>query len=79
MPTKKYVDIKFNDLSIIKNTDHVDFNDQNLDNVEWNKVNSFPTIPKHLTAKTYVDIAIFDGVNEHLLLRLHPDEKLNLD
>ena len=79
LPTKNYVDNKFNDPSIIKNTDHVDFNDKTVDNVNWVKVNSFPTTPEVLTAKIYVDNATFDGVNEHSLLRLHPDEKLNLD
>ena len=79
LPTKNYVDNKFDDPSIIKNTDHVDFNNKILDNVHSIKVNSFPTIPEHLTAKIYVDNAIFDGVNECSLLRLHPDEKLNLD
>ena len=79
MPTRNYVDIKFNDPSIIKNTDHVDFIDKILDNVKWIRVNNYPTIPEHLTARVEVDNAIFDGVNEHSLLRLHPDEKLNLD
>ena len=68
LPTKNYVDSKFNDPSIIKNTDHVDFNDKNLDNAKRINVNKSPTIPEHLTAKIYVDNAIFDGVNEHSLL-----------
>ena len=79
VPTKNCVDRQFNDPSIIKNTDNVDFSDKILDNVKWIKVNSFPTIPEYLTAKIFVNNAIFDGVNEHSLLRLHPDEKLNLD
>ena len=68
VPTKNYKDIKFKNPSIIKNLDHVDFNDKNVDNVEWIKVNSFPTIPEHLTAKIYFDNTTFDGVNEHSLL-----------
>ena len=32
---KNYVDDKFNDQSLIKNTDHVDFNDKNLKNVHY--------------------------------------------
>ena len=40
LPTKNYVDMKFNDSSIIKNTDHVDFNDKILDNVHSIKINS---------------------------------------
>ena len=35
--TKSYVDKKFIDPSIMKNTAHVDFNDKNLDNVEFKK------------------------------------------
>ena len=58
--TKKYVDNKFNDPSIIKNTTHVDFNDKNLDNVRFVKVNSMPAVGEHLTAKYYVDNAISD-------------------
>ena len=79
VPTKNYVDNKFRDPSTIKIRDHVDFNDKILDNFRWIKVNSFPTIAEHLTAEIYVDNAIFDGVNEQSLLRLDPEEKLNLD
>ena len=39
LPTKKYVDNKFIVPSIIKNTDHVDFNDKNLDIVSSMNVN----------------------------------------
>ena len=74
--SKQYVDIKFNDSSIIKNTAHVDFNDKNLDNVRFVKVNSMPAVGEHLTAKYYVDKTISDRVNEQSLLRLDPDEKL---
>ena len=58
IPTKNYVDNKFNDSSIIKNTDHVDFNDNILDNVHSIKITSFPTLEEHLTPKIYVDNAI---------------------
>ena len=37
--SKIYVDIKFNDPSIIKNTYHVDFIYKHLDNVHFIKVN----------------------------------------
>ena len=77
--SKNYVDNKFNDSSIIKNTTHIDFNDKNLDNVHSIKVNSFPTLEEQLTPKIYVNQAITDGVNEPSLLRLEPQEKLNLD
>ena len=55
LPTKNYVDNKFNDPSIIKNTDHVDFNDKISDNVHSIKVNSYPTLDAQLTSKFYVD------------------------
>ena len=79
LPTKSYVDNKFDDPSLFKNTDHVDFNNKNLDNVHSVKVNSFPTFEEQLTPKIYVDNAIFDGVKEQSQLRLDPEEKLNLD
>ena len=47
--SKNYIDNKLNDPSIIKNTDHVDFIDKNLDNVRSIKVNSVPTIEEHFT------------------------------
>ena len=75
IPTKNYVDNKFNDLSIIKNTNHVDFNDKNIDNVGLIKRNKMPAFPEYLTPKIYVHYAI----SESPLLGLDPDEKLNLD
>ena len=77
--SKSYVDNKFNDPSIMKNTYHVDFNDKNLDNVHSIKVNSFPTLEEQLTPKIYVDKAFSDGVDNSSLLRLDPDEKLKPD
>ena len=78
MLVENYVDDKFNDPSIIKNTDHVDFNDKDPNNVRCFKVNSIPTLEEHLTPKIYADQAIFDGVDKSSLLGLDPDEKLNL-
>ena len=75
LPTKNYVDNKFNDSSIIKNIDNIDFNDKDVDNVGWIKVNKWPRDGEHLTPKVYVDNAI----HESSLLRLHRDEKLKLD
>ena len=77
--SKIYVDNLFNDPSIIKNTAHVDFNDKNLDNVRFVKVNSMPAVGEHLTAKYYVDTAISNSVDESSLLRLDANEKLELD
>ena len=79
LPTKSYVDNKFNDPSIIKNTAHVDFNDKNLDNVRFLEVNSMPASEEHLAAKYYVDNANRFSVDEPSLLRLDPDEKSKLD
>ena len=72
IPTKNYVDNEFNDSSIIKNTDHVDFNDKILDNVHSIKVNSYPTLDEQLTPKFYVDHFVYDPVDEASLLRLDP-------
>ena len=40
---------------------------------------SFPAIPEHLTAKIYVDQVLSYSVDESSLLKLDPEEKLNLD
>ena len=77
IPTKNYVDNKFNDSSIIKNTDHVDFNDKNLDNVHSIKVNSYPTLDEQLTPKFYVDHFVYCRVDEGSLLRLDPKGKIH--
>ena len=77
LPTKNYVDNKFNDPSIIKNTDHVDFNNKILDNVFAIRVNSYPTIDAQLTTKFYVDNFIFNYVDEKSLLRLDPKGKIH--
>ena len=63
LPTKNYVDYKFDDPSIIRNTDHVDFNNKNLDNVGWVNVNKMPAVGEHLTRKFYVDSVIKDVVS----------------
>ena len=77
LPTKNYVDNKFNDSSIIKNTDHVDFNDKILDNVHSIKVNSYPTLDTQLSPKFYVDHFVLDCVDETSLLRLDPKGKIH--
>ena len=77
LPTKNYVDNKFNDSSIIKNTDHVDFNDKILDNVHSIKVNSYPTLDAQLTPKFYVDHFVLDNVDETSLLRLDPKSDIH--
>ena len=77
IPTKNYVDSKFNDPSIIKNTDHVDFNNKILDNVHSIKINSYPTHDHHLAPKFYVDHFVLDNVDEASLLRLDPKSDIH--
>ena len=48
--SKLSVDKNFIDPNIIKNTTFIDFNDKNLDNVQFFKGNSLPAINQHLTA-----------------------------
>ena len=77
--SKHYVDSKFNDNSIMKNTAHADFNDKNFDKNRYIKVNSFPTLEEHLLAKYYVDNAISYSVDESSFSRLDTDEKIKQD
>ena len=77
--SKSYVDNKFNDPSIIKKTDHVDFKHKNLSNVHFIKINSIPTLVEQLTPKIYVDQAISDAVDNSSTLRLDAEKKFNLD
>ena len=51
--SKNYVDDKFNDPSIIKNTEHIDLNDRNITNARFIQVNQWPQIDSHLTAKLF--------------------------
>ena len=76
---KNSADKKFNDPSIIKNTDHVNFNGKNLNLIRFFKVNSLPTPKEHLTPKIYVDQTLPDGVDMSPILSLGPDEELKLD
>ena len=77
--SKNYVDNLINDPSILKNTEHKDLNDRNITNARFIQVNQLPQIDSHLTAKLDVENALSDGVNESLLLRLDPDEKMEQD
>ena len=73
--SKNYVDNLFNDPSIVKNDAHIDLNDRNITNCRFLSVNQLPQIDSHLTAKLYVD----NSIDESSLLRLDPDETLDLD
>ena len=63
--SKLYVDNKYNDPSLLKNTAHVDFNYKTLDNLTFVEVNSLPAINQHLTPKQNVD----DAIDEISLVR----------
>ena len=56
--SKNYVDNKFNDPNILKNTEHIDLNDRNITNVRFLQVNQWPQIDSHLAPKLYVDTEI---------------------
>ena len=71
---KSYVDSGLNHPSIIRNTAHVDFNDENLDNVRFVKVNSRPAVSQHLAPKHYVD----DAIDEISLVRNNQDNNFNI-
>ena len=73
--SKNYVDIFFDDPSIVKNTEHIDLNDGNITNARCFQVIQLPQIDSHLTAKLCVD----NSIDESSLLRLDPDETLDLD
>ena len=77
--SKTYVDNKFKDPSIIQNNAHIDLNDKNNTNARFIQVNQMPQIDFHLTAKLYVDQAVYYWLDELSLLRLDPEEKLKLD
>ena len=71
--TTKYVDNKFNDPSMIKNSAYIDLNDRNITNARFIQVNQLPQIDSHLTAKLYVDNAI----DETSLVRNNQDNDFN--
>ena len=60
IPTKNYVDYNFNHPTIVKNTGHVDFNDKDIDNVRWIRVNEMPEFPNDLVPNLYVQNALRD-------------------
>ena len=49
--SKQIVDTYFNGPSLITNTSNVDFNDKDLNNVRFIKVNSLPAASQQLTHK----------------------------
>ena len=77
--SKNYVDNLFNDPGIIKNTKDIDLNDKVISNVTYLEINRLPEFGDQLTSKLYVDNVVRNSIDESSLLRLDPDEKLNLD
>ena len=73
--SKNYVNNLFSDPSILKNTAHIDLNVRNITNARFIQVNQLCQIDSHLTPKLYVD----NTIDESSLLRLDPNEKLDLD
>ena len=71
--SKNYVDNKFNDPSILKNTEHIDLNDRNITNVRFLQVNQWPQIDSHLTPKLYVD----NEIDQSSLVRNNQDNDFN--
>ena len=67
--SKNYVDNRFNNPSIFKNTAHVDLNDRNITNARFIQVNQLPQVDSHLTAKLYVD----NSIDEPSLFRNNKD------
>ena len=72
---KFFVDSALNDPNIIKNIADVDLKHKNFNNVRYFQVNALPAINQHLSPKQNVD----NSLDESSLLRLNPDEKLQLD
>ena len=63
---KSYVCSGMNDPGIIRNTAQVDFNDKNLDNVRFVKVNSLPAVREHLTQNfTSMKLFLITWLNHH--------------
>ena len=71
--SKNYVDNRFDDSSITKNTAHIDLNDRSITNPRFIQVNQWPQIDSHLTAKFYVDT----GINQPSLVRNNQDNDFN--
>ena len=71
--SNSYVEILFNDPSILKNTEHIDLNDRNINNARFIQVNQWPQIDSRITPRLYVDNAI----DESSLVRNNKDNDFN--
>ena len=66
---KSYVDNKFNDPNITKNTAHRNLKDRNINKARFIQVNQLPQIDSHSTAKLHVD----NSIDELSLVRNNQD------
>ena len=73
VPSKNYVEKKFDDPSVIKNTAHIDLNDIKITNARFIQVNQWPQIDSHLPPKLYVGNAL----DELSLARNNEDNNFN--
>ena len=71
--SKNFVDNKFNDPSIIKNSELIDLNDKNITNARFIQVNYLRQIDSHSTTKLYVDTEI----DQMSLVRNNQDNDFN--
>ena len=71
--SKNYVVNKYNDHSLIKNTEHIDPNDRNITNARFIQVNQLPEIDSPLTAKLFVD----NSLDEPSLVRNNQEIDFN--
>ena len=72
---KSMLKILFNDPSVVKNTEHIDLNDKNINNAIFIQVTQLHQIDSHLTAKLYADYA----VDEVSLVRINPNNDFNIN
>ena len=70
--SKAHVVNMFSNPSKMKNSAQVDFNDKNLNNVRFVKINSLPS-PRAFNTKYYVDEAISNSIDELTLVRTNGD------
>ena len=70
---KSYVDRGLSDLSIIRNTAHVDFNDTNSNNVRFIKLNRYEAIGEHAIAN-HVD----QSIDEPTVVRKNQDNAFSI-
>ena len=76
--SQNYVETFTNNLCLVKNTVHVDFNRKIIDNVRFVKVTSCPGVGEHLSGENYIDEASSSSVDESALVKINPEEESEL-